>query len=215
MENEMKPGVPVLLFARVSGDDQDYAYQLRELTDYCTKQGYAVVHTIANNLSGRTGKKRPDLEELFRLARGRRFRKVVVTSIERLGRDARTVRRTIDALHDLGISVVFKAQGIESLNEAGQESFVTNIIISVYAEMGQEDNRQRSQKIRSGLANAKAKGAVLGRPEGWRKDEEALLREYAKLARDLKAGLSLNQCMKLHGLSKNTVIKVRRALAGE
>ncbi|RNI22648.1 recombinase family protein [Rufibacter latericius] len=208
--------VPVLLFCRVSSSQQDFEYQLTELEQYCLASHYRIAHTIANNISGKSGAKRPDLEELFALAKKGGFRKVIVTSLERLGRNAKMIRATIDTLHAHGISVVFKNQGFESLNVDGEESFVTNIMISVYAELAQEDNRIRSQKIRSGIANAREKrGVQIGRPIGWKKSEEKLLREYAKLAKDLRGGLSLNKCMKLHGVSKNTVIKVKRALADQ
>lgn len=208
--------VPVLLFCRVSSDQQDYSYQISELEQYCQGNNYRIAHTIANNISGKSGAKRPDLDQLFSLARKGGFRKVIVTSLERLGRNAKMIRSTIDTLHALGISVVFKSQGFESLNADGEESFVTNIMISVYAELAQEDNRIRSQKIRSGIANAREKrGVQIGRPVGWKKTDEKLLKEYSKLAKDLKSGLSLSQCMKLHSVSKNTVIKVKRAMADQ
>ncbi|MBX0335553.1 recombinase family protein [Pontibacter sp. HSC-14F20] len=204
--------IPVLLFCRVSSDQQSYSYQLEELREYCEANNYEIVETIANNISGRTGNKRPDLDHLFSLTKKGGFQKVIVTSVERLGRDARMIRRTIDFLHERRISVVFKNQNFESLDANGEETFVTNILISVYAEVSMEDNKQRSAKIRSGLAHAIKKGKVVGRPVGWKKDNEALLKEHAKLVRDLKQGLSLNQCVKLHSVSKNTVIKVKRAI---
>ena len=40
-----------------------------------------------------------------------------------------------------------------------------------------------------------------------------LLKKYSKLIPDIKAGISLQKCMKIHGVSKNTVIKIKRALA--
>ena len=203
---------PVLLFCRVSSDQQSYDYQLEELRQYCDANNYEIVETIANNISGRTGSKRPDLDHLFSLAKKGGFRKVIVTSVERLGRDARMIRRTIDFLHERKISIVFKNQSFESLDTNGEETFVTNILISVYAEVSMEDNKQRSNKIRSGIANAVKKGKVVGRPAGWKKDNVALLKEHAKLVKDLKQGLSLNQCVKLHGVAKNTVIKVKRAI---
>lgn len=204
--------IPVLLFCRVSSDSQSFQYQLEELQEYCAANNYEIVNTIANNISGRTGRKRPDLDHLFQLARKGDFKKVVVTSVERLGRDAKMIRRTIDFLHERKISIVFKNQNFESLDANGEETFVTNILISVYAEVSMEDNKQRSAKIKSGLSNAVKRGKVIGRPKGWKKDDDQLLKEHAKLVRDLRQGLSLSQCVKLHGVAKNTVIKVKRAI---
>ncbi|AMM52437.1 hypothetical protein TH61_16295 [Rufibacter sp. DG15C] len=205
--------IPVLVFCRVSSDSQSYSYQLDELQQFCTANNYEIVETIANNISGRTGNKRPDLDHLFKQSKVGRFKKVIVTSVERLGRDAKMIRRTIDFLHEHKISVVFKNQNFESLDYNGEETFVTNILISVYAELSMEDNKQRSAKIKSGLAHAVKKGKIIGRPKGWKKENDVLLKEYAKLVRDLNQGLSLNQCAKLHGIAKNTIIKVKRAMS--
>ena len=205
--------VPALLFCRVSSLSQDFRYQIEELQDYCSANNYEIVETIANNISGRTGNKRPDLDHLFKVAKKGNFKKVIVTSVERLGRDAKMIRRTIDFLHEQKISVVFKNQNFESLDSNGEETFVTNILISVYAEVSMEDNKQRSAKIKSGIASAIKRGKVVGRPQGWKKDNDQLLKEHSKLVKDLQKGLSLNQCVKLHGVSKNTVIKVKKIVA--
>jgi DNA invertase Pin-like site-specific DNA recombinase len=205
--------IPVLLFARVSSEDQCYDYQISELKEYCDSKNFEITEIISNNYSGKVGKKRPDLIQLFEMAKKGTFRKVVITSMERLGRDSKMIRRTIDFLHERKIAVVFKNQGFESLDENGEETFITNVLISIYSELCQEDNKQRGIKIRSGLALAKKKGKIIGRQKGWKKDNDKLLKEYSKLARDIKNNLSLNQCIKLHGVSKNTVIKVKRALA--
>lgn len=206
--------IPVLLFCRVSSNDQDYDYQITELKQYCANHNYQITEIIANAISGKTGKKRPDLDRLFDLAQNPSFKKVVITSMERLGRDAKMIRRTIDFLHERKISVIFKNQGFESLDENGEETFITNVLISIYSELCQEDNKQRGIKIRSGMSNAVKKGKTIGRPKGWKKGNDQLLKEYSKLAKDIRNGLSLNQCIKIHNVAKNTVIKVKRAIAG-
>jgi DNA invertase Pin-like site-specific DNA recombinase len=207
--------IPVLIFCRVSSNSnkQCFDYQIQELKQYCEANNYKIVHTIANNISGRTGAKRPDLDELFELAKNASFKKVIITSMERLGRDAKMIRRTIDFLHSKNIPVVFKNQNFESLDHNLSESFVTNVLISLYAELSMEDNKQRAIKIRSGMMNAKRKGKRIGKRKGDVKTDAKLLKEYSKLATDIKKGFSLVQCSKLNGVSKNTVIKVKRALS--
>lgn len=102
--------------------------------------------------------------------------------------------------------------GIESLDENCQETFVTNVIIGIYAELAQEEKKILSERIRSGLEHAKKKGKRLGRPEGLEGSEE-LLKRYPGLAKDVKAGLSLRKCAKVHSVSRCTVIKVKRAIS--
>lgn len=201
----------VCLFIRVSTDKQDYQRQILELTEFCLQKNYEVAETIATKITGtKTFNDRTDLQQLFDLAVKKKFDKVVVSEISRIGRNAKDIRNTIDYLHSKRISIVFRnLGGLESLDDRGQESFVTNIIIAIYSELAQEEKRILSERIKSGLANAKHKGKQIGRPQG-RQDAETLLKKYPRLAADLRKGFSLTQCQKLHDVSRNTAIKVKR-----
>ena len=199
---------------RVSTDQQDFERQINDLKKFCEQKNFTVAKIIAAKVSGaKTYKDRDDLKELFRAADKKAFDKVVVCELSRLGRNSRDLRSTIYYLHDRQIPVVFQnLGGLESLDESGQESFVTNLIMNVYAELSQEERRLISERVRSGLAAAKQRGQQLGRPGG-KEDDKAVLKKYTKLAADVKRGLSLTECQKLHGVARNTVIKVKRIVA--
>jgi DNA invertase Pin-like site-specific DNA recombinase len=205
----------VCLFIRVSTQQQDYDRQVLELTQYCKSRDFIITKTIASKISGvKKYEERPDVQELFQAAKGKEFNKVVVTEISRIGRNARDIRNTINHLHDRGISIVFKnLGGLESLDDTGNESFVTNIIIAIYSELAQEEKRILSERIKSGLDSAKAKGKHIGRPDGTKLSREKLLKKYSRLIIDLKSGMSLNSAKKVHSVSKGTVIKIKKALA--
>ncbi len=204
----------VCLFVRVSTNKQDYERQINELTEYCCQKGFTITKIIATQISGaKTDKDRPDLKELFESARQKLFDKVLVTEISRLGRNAKDIRNSIDFLHKFKTPIIFKnLGGLESIDENGNESFVTNIIIAIYSELAQEERRILSERVKSGVENARKKGKTIGRAKGTIISKDKLLRQYTKLTTDLKNGFSLNQCIKLHGVSKNTVIKVKKAL---
>jgi len=207
-----QPKNRVCLFIRVSSQKQDYDRQILELKTYCESNGYVVVKTIATKITGsKTQKDRPDLLELLSLSKKKQFDKVLVTEISRIGRNAKDIRNTIDLLHSNKTGIIFKNLGVESLNESGQESFVTNIIIAIYAELAQEEKRILVERIKSGLVSAKAKGVKLGRPGG-KEDKIKLLKKYPNLVKDLKTGLSLRKAMKVHDVSKGTVIKVKKGI---
>jgi DNA invertase Pin-like site-specific DNA recombinase len=210
MQNKTK----VCLFIRVSTQQQDYDRQISDLTAYCEQRGYAISKTIATKITGtKTLADRQDLQDLLAAANKNEFEKVIVTEISRIGRNARDIRNTIDQLHKKKISVVFKnLGGLESLDENGNESFVTNIIIAIYSELAQEEKRILSERIRSGLAEARRKGKKIGRPLGG-EDLALVKKKYAKLIVDLKNGSSLSRCSKLHDVSRNTVIKVKKLIS--
>lgn len=191
----------VCLFIRVSSEKQNYDRQILELNNYCECHGYRVVKTIAMKITGsKSQNDRPDLLDLLSSAKKRQFDKVLVTEISRIGRNAKDIRRTIDQLHANKIGVIFKNLGVESINEDGEESFVTNIIIAIYAELAQEEKRILVDRIKSGLLAAKFKGKKLGRPEG-KEDSASLFKKYPTLIKDLRTGLSLRKAMKIHEVS--------------
>jgi len=204
----------VCLFVRVSTDKQNQERQFTDLNQYCSSRGLIVTKTISSTISGaKTLSDRPDLKELFDSARHKEFNKVIVTELSRLGRNSKDIRNTIDYLHKYKIPVIFQnLGGMESLDENGNETFVTNIIISIYGELAQEERRILTERVKSGMNNAKLNGKQIGRSKGTVKDDTKLLKEYSKLVIDLKNGLSLNQCVKVHEVSKNTVIKIKKLL---
>jgi DNA invertase Pin-like site-specific DNA recombinase len=205
----------VCLFIRVSTQQQDYDRQVLELTEYCESRGYAITKTIATKISGvKNNEQRPDVQELFQAAKIRQFDKVVVSEISRIGRNARDIRSTIEYLHNKGISIIFRnLGGLESLDERGSESFVTNIIIAIYSELAQEEKRILSERIRSGLVSARAKGKRIGRPDDTKEDTETILKKYPKLVQDLRNGLSTRKAKKLHDVSRGTVLKVKKIMS--
>lgn len=209
METELKQKNRVCLFIRVSSDKQDYGRQINELNDYCASKGFVVTDNIETVISGRK-KDRPDIEKLKLHATQGKFDKVIVMELSRLGRRSRDIRATLDHLHSNGISVLFKNLNIESLDDKGNESFVTNIIIAIYAELAQEEVRLLSERIKSGLRNTvKVNGTKLGRKGP---NKIPLLEKHAALVVSINEGKSLNECMAAHDVSKNTVIKVKREL---
>ena len=202
----------ICLFIRVSSQAQEYDRQILELKNYCSNNGYVIVKTIATKITGsKTREERPDLIELLTSAKKGLYDKVLVTEISRIGRNAKDIRSTIDQLHSNRVGVIFKNLSLESLDEKGEETFVTNIIISIYAEMAQEEKKILVSRIKSGIESAKANGKRIGRPLG-AEDKTTLLKKYHRLVVDLKAGLSLRKAMKIHEISKSTVIKVKRII---
>ena len=179
----------------------------------CQQKGFSISKVIATKTTGtKTLADRQDLQELLVAAHRNEFRKVIVSEISRIGRNAKDIRNTIDQLHKKKIAVVFKnLGGLESIDENGNESFVTNIIIAIYSELAQEEKRILSERIKSGLAEARRKGKRMGRPEGAELVSD-LKKKYSRLIADLQRGNSLTKCCKLHGVSRNTVIKIKKLI---
>lgn len=207
----MKTKNRICLLVRVSSTKQDYQRQLTELQGYCKLRNFEIVHTISSIVTAnKSNRDRDDIKELLSAAKKGTFDKVVVTEVSRIGRKPDEIKATLNQLHKLGISVVFKSLAVESLDENLQPTFISNLIIAIYSEIAAEETRILSARIRSGLEHVKKQGRQLGRPTGSGASDKELLKKYRSLIRDLDAGVSLRKCQAIHNLSRTTICKVKR-----
>lgn len=144
----------LLGYARVSTRDQDPSRQLDELR----AAGCDRIWTDAG-VSG-TKVSRPELDKLLDYARSGDT--IVITELSRLGR---TVRQLVVLVDDLGARGI----GIRSLTQAidttpGQDGGIGVLLLSIFAALAQLEREVLVDRTLSGLAAARARGRVGGRP---------------------------------------------------
>ena len=206
---------PVVLFARVSSEAQDFGRQLRDLQRHADRAGYQVVATIAEKLSGsrRSRARRPDLDQLLALARGGQVRQVLVTELSRLGRRARETRQVVEELADLQVSVFALNIQLGSLLPDGKPNPIARLVMTVLMEVDEMETERLGERIRSGQEKAYSAGAQKGRPVGTTQDAEKLKKRHPKVVKHLHNGLTVREIAELAGCSTNTVLKVKTALS--
>lgn len=145
----------VFAYCRVSTAEQTTSNQAQEIS----AAGFAVTRArnAAETISGSTAASRRAgfgklMEEL-------EAGDLVVTKLDRLGRDAMDVRSTVEALDGMGVRVHCLALGGVDLTSAAGR--MTMQVIAAVAEFERDLLIERTQ---SGLARAKAQGKALGRP---------------------------------------------------
>jgi DNA invertase Pin-like site-specific DNA recombinase len=181
----------IAIYARVSTQDQDPQMQLRELRAYAKSRAFTVAHEFIDHLSGTTSV-RPELSQLWQTARARKIDTVLVWKFDRF---ARSTKQLIDALEEfrhLGIDVISITEQIDTGSPMGKAMFT---VISAIAEF---ERSLISERVRSGLAKARAQGKILGRP----KVNAETMKEIKRLR---KEGKSLSQTAKQLGVSYQTV----------
>jgi len=187
----------VFAYCRVSTSDQTTENQLQEIA----AAGFAVDprRVIEEIISGSVAAgERPGFGKLLdKLESGD---VLVVTKLDRLGRNAMDVRATVEALQGLGVRVHCLALGGMDLTSAAGK--MTMGVIAVMAEFERDLLIERTQ---AGLARARAAGKTVGRPSALTplQAEEALVRlargeSVAALARDFRT-------------SRQTIMRVRDA----
>ena len=123
---------------------------------------------------------------------------LVVTKLDRLGRNAMDVRATVDALAGMGVRVNCLALGgVDLTSPAGK---MTMGVIAAVAEFERDLLIERTL---SGQARAKAAGTHMGRPaKTSESDREAILSALAK-------GDTVSSVASKHKISRATVINIR------
>jgi DNA invertase Pin-like site-specific DNA recombinase len=150
----------VALYARVSTLDkgQDSEMQLRELREYIARRGWTVsAEYVDNGVSGSTDR-RPELDRMMSDAKRRKFDVVAVWRFDRFGRSLKHLVNALAEFESLGIAFVSMMDAIDLTTPQGRLMFG---IISSMAEFERAIIRQR---VRAGMAHAKAKGVHVGRP---------------------------------------------------
>ena len=146
------------IYARVSTLDQHVENQLQELRQYVERRGWTPVEYVDRGVSGAKDR-RPALDDLLKAARRRRFDVLVCWRLDRLGRNLRHLILLLDELQALGIAFVTLGEGIDTSTPAGRLQLH---ILSAIAEF---ERSRIQERVRAGLARAKAQGRRLGRPE--------------------------------------------------
>lgn len=187
------------VYARVSTLDQEPETQLRELRAYVERRGWRLEDPHVYVDKGVSGAKdrRPALDRLMAAAKQRKVDVVVVWALDRLGRSLRHLVTTLDELSALGVDLACYTQPIDTTTPAGRLTFG---VLGAVAEFERSMVRER---VRAGLARARAAGTRVGRPPA-RVDREQVLSLRA-------AGRSLRQIADVVGASKNVVAKILAA----
>lgn len=205
---------PVALFVRVSTREQNYDRQVADLTQYADRQGYTVIKIIheVGSATKRSNVQRAELESLLTLCRTKAIKKVLVTEFSRLGRRRSETPALMEAITECGVSIYAHNLGLETLLATGKRNPVASIVIAVMIEIDAMETERLSERILSGLDQARRNGKQLGRPKGTTKAIASLLVDYAPVVKDLKKGLSIRQIAAIRHVSADTVQRVKRAM---
>jgi DNA invertase Pin-like site-specific DNA recombinase len=154
----------IAIYARVSTDDkgQDPENQLRQLRHWCANAGHELVHEYVDHESGRKGVNgRKQFAALFEDAHKRKFDCVLFWALDRFTREGMVP--TIIHLQRLAACGV----GFHSYTEphlATNNELVRDILLALLASLAKQETKRISERVRAGMARAKAQGKRVGRP---------------------------------------------------
>jgi putative DNA-invertase from lambdoid prophage Rac len=124
---------------------------------------------------------------------------LIVTKLDRLGRNAMDLRGTVDMLAGQGVRVHCLALGGVDLTSAAGR--MTMGVIAAVAEFERDLLIERTQ---AGLSRAKAAGRMLGRPQALSSEDQAAIRTERAL------GASLGALAQRFGVSRSAIQRVEK-----
>lgn len=193
----------VALYCRVSTNDQYPENQVRILSDLAVKNGAEVVSTFIDKGISGVKKDRDALNQMLSAARSRKFNTLYVLSIDRLSRSVKNLIETVETLNDLGITIVFQRESIDTKSAMGQ------FFLTVLGSLAQFEREIMRERINAGIARAKSQGKKMGRPS---KLNDGLRNAVTML---YQKGVSIRDIAKTCTVGIGTVYKVVDELKSE
>jgi putative DNA-invertase from lambdoid prophage Rac len=188
----------VFAYCRVSTAEQTTDHQIQEIAS----SGFQVDsrRIIAETVSGSVAaiERKGFLTLLNKLESGD---VLVVTKLDRLGRNAMDVRATVERLSSVGVRVHCLALGGSDLTSASGKMIMT--VISAMAEFERDLLIERTQ---SGLARAKSQGKSLGRPRSLGATQINLVQQR------LAEGETIAGLAREFGTSRQSIMRIRQSI---
>ena len=187
----------VFAYCRVSTADQTTDNQIQQIAaeGFTVEKGRAIVETVSGSV--------PAMERkgfLSLLNKLEASDVLVVTKLDRLGRNVMDVLTSVQRLASMKVKVHCLALGgVDLTSSAGK---MTMGLIAVMAEFERDLLVERTQ---AGLARAKAQGKVLGRPRSVDAQASKLVVER------LERGEAVAALAREFGTSRQSIMRIRQA----
>ena len=190
-----------VIYARVSTHDQTTENQILKLKKIAERNEWTITETyIDEGISGAKGREgRPEFARMCRDMVRRKIDRVLVWDVSRLGRSLQHLVEFLNDAQATGTDLYIHQSGIDTSTPSGRMMFQT---IGVFAEF---ERSMISERVKAGMARAKAQGKRVGRPRGISDEQrETILGLRGE-------GISLGKIALQFGLGKTTVARICEA----
>ena len=192
------------IYMRVSTDHQDTEIQKRDLEKWAESNEGANVQWYSDTATGKT-MDRPGWQRLAADLAARRVSAIVVWRLDRLGRTASGLTKLFDQLTGEGVNLVSLKDSLDLSTPAGR------LMANVLASVAQYETEVRGERVRAGIARARANGKRWG---GSRKGRQHRANgdKLAVILQLAAQGKSVASISRAVGLSRQWVYElIRRA----
>ncbi len=146
------------LYVRVSTNEQDTGAQERALREYVQRREWKMQKVYRDQGVSGASSNRPALNELLKACRRGSVDVVVVWKFDRFARSLNALISGLEMCRALGIDFVSVTEAVDTSLPAGE------LVFQMIGAVAQFERSLIAERVKSGLANARANGKVLGRP---------------------------------------------------
>lgn len=192
----------IAIYARVSTKDkgQDTENQLVQLREFAAKQGWVISCEYVDRESGAKSD-RAEFQRLFEDASRRKVDLLLFWALDRLSREG--VLETLQHLNRLtSYGVAFRSFTEQYFDSCG---IFKDAVIAIMATLAKQERVRLSERTKAGLAIARSKGRLIGRPR--------LKVQSSEIARLKASGLSLRAIGRHLGVSEGSVRRLASVAA--
>ena len=162
------------------------------------KNGWELVDTyVDEGISGAKGRdKRQEFDRLCKDMVRRKFNRILVWDVSRLGRSLQHLVEFLNDVQSVGCNLYIHQQGLDTSTASGRMMFQ---MVGVFAEC---ERSMISERVKLGLNRVRANGKKLGQPT---KIDDELVSNIWNLR---EKGLSLNKITQQVPVSRSTVYRI-------
>ena len=190
----------VAIYGRVSTSEQTTDNQINFLQEIVSRNGWELVQTyVDEGISGTKGRdKRPEFDRLCKDMVRRKFNRILVWDISRLGRSLQHLVEFLNEVQSVNCHLYIHQSGLDTSTPSGRMMFQ---MVGVFSEF---ERSMISERVKLGLTRVRSKGTKLGRPT--KIDEETKVKIWSLI----DTGKSLSEVSRLLQISKMSVSRVKR-----
>lgn len=189
----------VVIYGRVSTSDQTSENQILKLREVIEINGWNEVDVyIDEGISGSKGRdKRPEFDRMCKDMVRRKFNRILVWDVSRLGRSLQHLVEFLNDVNSLGVNLYIHQSGLDTSTPSGRMMFQ---MVGVFSEF---ERSMISERVKLGLQRVQKQGKLLGRPRSVTTD---LRNQVLEL---LERGNSYRQIHEILGTPKSTISRIK------
>ena len=196
----------IAYYIRVSTVEQNLARQEEKVESEWSVFADKISGTVPFEL-------RPQGKKLLEAVADGKYDEVKVLHLSRLGRNTENILKTINTIHEYGVSIHLISQGVHTLVN-GKENITSKLLITILSGIATADYETRREATLAGIALAKQRGVYKGRSKGSTEniDKWSQKPKVQKVKTLLESGVSVRKIRQTLGVSYNLCYKVKRLI---